>query len=183
MVEFLADTRPICGDPTLAQEVIDIHRRLLASLPTSEPFRQLATEVAAMPVALGLFGRFRTVRSGANRGGIPLTEQVLAPLCNVIRVLAIACGAGVTGTRERIRQVMVVGAIGVTLAESIDAAFIYIAGERIRLELAADQSGDELFLNPDELAEEKREQLHTGLEYVTTLQRLAYQQLVEAGRR
>jgi signal-transduction protein with cAMP-binding, CBS, and nucleotidyltransferase domain len=182
MVDRLADMRMVCGDAGLAGQAIALHQRLLAAAVPGEQFRLSANEITAMPVALGVFGRLKTVRSGPNRGKIPLEEQAIAPLRDTIRIMAVAEGVAATSTMERIRAIMVAGEIGVTLADHIAEAFVDFARESLRLELSPGGAAGEQFLDPEELSEEQLEQLRTCLEYVTTLQRLAYQQLVEASR-
>ena len=49
----------------------------------------------------------------------------------------------------------------------------------VELELAENRANDKVFFNPDSLDEPGRERFREGLEEITTLQRLVYQQLVE----
>jgi hypothetical protein len=49
----------------------------------------------------------------------------------------------------------------------------------VRIEINAGSSQASIFLNPDDLDEVTRERLRSGLEDISMLQRLVYQQLVE----
>ncbi|HZV81901.1 MAG TPA: putative nucleotidyltransferase substrate binding domain-containing protein, partial [Geobacteraceae bacterium] len=89
-IELMADLRPLCGDTSLAERATETTGAILAWERDREPFRQLARRVATMPVALGIFGRFRTARSGKHRGEFSLEEMATRPLVASVRIMAIA---------------------------------------------------------------------------------------------
>lgn len=179
LMETLADMRVVCGDPLFGQHVIDSGRKLLADCIDSEKFWHLAKDISAMPVALGLFGRFKTVKRGKNRGKLDLKGMVIDPLASSVRILSLPGESGETSFTGRIKWILSAGNMGVALADRIFIAYQDFMRERIRIELAGKNEANGLFFNPDQLDEVSRERFRAGLEDVTTVQRLAHQQLVE----
>lgn len=179
ILETAADMRIVCGDPDLAQSIIETGRKTVAACIQSEPFWHLAKDIASMPVAIGIFGRIKTVKSGKNRGKFDLKGMAIDPLAAAARLLSLPCKSGETSFTGRIRSTLESGNIGVSLADRLLIAYQDFMRERIRLELAGANESDGLFLDPDELDEKSRERFKTGMEDTTTLQRLVHQQLVE----
>lgn len=179
MLETAADMRRVCGAPDFGQSILESGRRLLADSLPGELFWHLAKDISAMPVALGLFGRFKTVRSGKNRGRFDLKEMAIDPLASSVRILSLPCGSGDTSFSGRIKSILSAGSMGVALADRLLIAYQDFMRERIRLELAGKNEADGLFFNPDQLDEVSRERFRAGMEDVTTVQRLVHQQLVE----
>lgn len=179
-IEIIADIRPICGDMQLAGRVTEMTDAFLARERSREQFRQLARRVATMPVALGIFGRFRTARSGKHRGEFSLEEMATRPLIASVRMMAIASGIRERSTGERIRALLATGNLGVALADRLLVALHDFGRCRIELEMTERVEGEEYYFNPDLLPDRARERFRAGLEDLTTLQRLAYQQIVEA---
>lgn len=181
-VAMVADLRAVCGALPLAEAVISSSRQRLATEFSGEKFRQLVRRTTAMPVAIGIFGRFKTARKGRNRGRFPLEELAIAPLASAARIFAIASGITATATVARIKGILARENLGVALADRLLIAYHDFTKTLIELELDLPETGTDeaLFFNPEQLAEVDRERFRDGLEAVTTLQRLAYQQLTEA---
>lgn len=180
-IEIMADIRPLCGNMELAARVTEMTRASLDRERDSERFRQLARRVATMPVALGIFGRFRTARSGEHRGEFSLEEMAIRPLVSSARIMAIACGIRETSTTARLKALQAGGQVGVALVDRLLVALHDFARCQIELEIAGDTADGEHYFNPYVLGNEERERLKAGLEDLTTLQRLVYQQVVEVG--
>jgi signal-transduction protein with cAMP-binding, CBS, and nucleotidyltransferase domain len=178
-LETVADMRIICGDPEFGQSVLETGRKLLDDCIQGEPFWHLAKDIASMPVALGIFGRFKTMRSGKNRGKFDLKGMAIDPLAAAVRILSLTKNRCETSFTGRIKSILEAGDMGVSLGDRLLIAYQDFMRERIRLELAGAKGADGLFFDPDELDEESRERFKAGLEDVTTLQRLVHQQLVE----
>jgi len=178
-IEIMADLRLLCGDMNLAGQISDMAEAFLNWERDREQFRQLARRVATMPVALGIFGRFRTARSGKHRGEFSLEEMATGPLVASIRIMAIIAGIRETSTVERIKALMVAGNIGIALADRLLVALHDFVRCQIELEIAEGVDENAYFFNPDLLEDEARERFKAGLEDLTTLQRLLYQQIVE----
>ena len=177
--ETLADLRTVGGDATFGRAVIDAGRKQLADSIHSELFWQLAKDIADMPLAVGLFGRFKTVKSGKNRGKFDLKKLVLDPMTAAARILAISSGGAETTFTGRIKAILATGNIGVALADRLLIAYQDFMRHMIKLDLAGAQEGGALFFNPEQMNEESRERFKAGMEDVITLQRLVHQQLVE----
>lgn len=179
MFEAAADLRGIDGDATLSIDLLNYSRKLLAEELVHDRFRLQAKNIAVMPLALGMFGRFKKLRKGKHRGEISLKELAIDPLVASSRVLAIASGITETATVERLKQVLATGNLGVALADHLLVAYQDLMRQLVRIEMTLGTSTEELFLNPDDLDEVTRERLKGGLEDISKLQRLVYQQLVE----
>lgn len=178
-IETVADMRMVCGDPDFGRGIIATGRKLLADCLKSDNFWHLAKDTATLPVALGVFGRFKTVRTGSNRGKIDLKKMAIDPLANAARILSLAGGKEETTFSGRIKSILAAGNLGVALADSLLIAYQDFMRERIRLELTGNKGAGGLFLDPEELDEVSKERFRTGLDDITTLQRLIHQQLVE----
>lgn len=178
-LETAADMRIIGGDPDFGRSIIEIGSKLLADCLHSDNFWHLAKDIATMPVAIGVFGRFKTVRTGSNRGKIDLKNMALDPLAAAAQILSLACGKAETTFGGRIKSILAAGNMGVALADRLLVAYQDFMRERIRLELNGSNGADGLFFDPEELDEEAKERFRAGLENITTLQRLVHQQLVE----
>lgn len=178
----LADARFVSGNAHLAASIAGSNRATLAEALSSEHFRDFAREVSAMHVALGIFGRLKTVKSGRQRGMLALTEQAINPLVGAVRAFAAIFAISETSTDGRLKTLMSRGAIGVALGEKLVAAWQLLTREMVRIELTENCS-DELFLDINALDEEMKEQLKAALDELTTLQRLLYQQLAEESSR
>jgi len=178
-LEIMADLRPICGDNDLALQTLELTWGILDKELQGENFRQFARRTATMPVALGIFGRFRTARTGKHRGEFSLEELALMPLIASVRAMAIASGIRETATTARIKALMVAGSIGVTLADRLLLGLYDFIRHQIEMDMNRQVNGDEHFFNPDQLTDDAKDRFKAGLEDLTTLQRLLYQQIVE----
>lgn len=178
-IETAADMRMVGGDSDLGRNIIESCRKLLTDSLQSESFWHIAKDTASMPVAIGIFDRFKTVRTGSNRGKIDLKRMALDPLAAAVRLLSLACGKDETSFSGRIKSILATGNMGVALADRLLIAYQDFMRERIRLELTGNNGADGLFFDPEELDEVSKERLRSGLADVITLQRLVYQQLVE----
>jgi signal-transduction protein with cAMP-binding, CBS, and nucleotidyltransferase domain len=177
---MIADLRPICGAMALANEVLDNSRKRVAQELNGERFRQFARQTTAMPVAISFFGRFRIARTGKHRGKFCLEELAIDPFIASIRILAVASGITETATVSRVKGILATGNLGVALADHLLIAYHDFMKTFIELQISAKNAADNIFFNPDDLDEYSRERFRIGLEDITTLQRLVYQQLVEA---
>jgi signal-transduction protein with cAMP-binding, CBS, and nucleotidyltransferase domain len=179
MVELIADLRPLCGSLPLAEEALtDGRKRLAAELP-GERFWPFARQTASMTVAIGIFGKFKTIRTGKYRGTFSLEEMAINPFIASIRILAISYGIADTSTISRIKGILATGNLGVTLADRLLIAYYDFMKELIEHELSDPVSNEKVYLDPDRFDESTSARFRSGLEDITTLQRLVYQHLVE----
>lgn len=178
-IEIMADLRPLCGDRELAGRATEMVSAMLFRERSREPFRQYALRVATMPVALGIFGRFRTAMTGKHRGEFSLEEMAIRPLVASVRILSLSEGIRETSTVERIKALLVNGNLGVALADRLLVALHDFVRCQVGLESGEHSAGGDYFFNPAVLNDEEKERFKAGLEDLTTLQRLVYQQYVE----
>ncbi|ACM20028.1 nucleotidyltransferase DUF294, putative [Geotalea daltonii FRC-32] len=182
ILAVLGDLRGIAGDETLAAGLKTISSELLAKEQGKDLYGQAARKLSSMPVALGMFGNFKTLRSGEHRGMFNLDEAVLNPLLINVRILAVHHSLVETGTVERIKGLVNAGHLGVDLADRLLKAYHLFAGYRIKQSMEAeDYKVNELYLNPDELGEEEAFLFKSGLEAVINLQKIVYQVFSEQG--
>jgi len=179
MFETVADLRFLCGDTVFAEGLVERSRKFLGDGVSGERFWHLAKRIAVMPLALSIFGRLKTERSGRHKGAFSLKSLAIDPLVDASRILAVAEGGAGTSTVERLKAVLAAGNLGVALADRLLVAYQDFLRQLVRLELEAGSDADSLYLNPDILDEASRERLRDGLEDISTLQRFVYQQLVE----
>ena len=178
IIATLTDARFVCGNSHLAASITGSNRAIIAKALAGDNFRSFARDVSSMPVALGIFGRLKTVKSGRQRGMLPLTEQAINPLVDAVRAFATTFALTETSTDGRIKALLSRGAIGVALGEKLVAAWQMLTREMVRIELK-DSSADALFLDINALDDDAKEQLKAALDELTTFQRLLYQQMSE----
>ena len=178
-METVADMRVVCGDPDFSKSIMTRCRKLLADYMQKKHSRHFARDTAIMPVPIGVFGRFKTIRTGKNRGKIDLKEMAIKPLTAAVRILSLVCGNYETAFPDRIKSIVDSGNMETALANRLLNAFQDFMRERIRLELTDGSGVDGFFFNPEDLNEEARERLRSGFDSVITLQKLVQQHLAE----
>jgi signal-transduction protein with cAMP-binding, CBS, and nucleotidyltransferase domain len=173
---ILADLRGISGDHALTGSLKAFAAAVLAREQEAELFAQAVRKLSSMPVALGMFGTFKTFRSGAHRGRFNLDDAALKPLLINVRILAVHHGLSETGTIGRIKGLVDGGHLAVDLADRLLKAWHLLAGFRIRYSIQVDDlQMKELYLDPADLEEDVVSQLKGALEAVINLQKLIYQ--------
>ncbi len=178
-METASDMRVVCGDPDFSQSIITICSELLADCVQKERFRRYARDMASMPVPIGVFGRFKTVKTGKNKGKIDLKEMAIDPLTAAIRILSLVCGKHEPASTDRIKSIVATGDMEVALANRLLIAYQDFMREKIRLELTNGSGLDGLFFNPEDLNEEARERFRGGFDSVIALQKIVHQHLAE----
>jgi len=178
-METAADMRIVRGDPDFSQNIITICRQLLTNCMQKEHFQPLANELISMPVPIGLFGRFKTVKTGKNRGKISLQEMAIDPLTSAVRILSLVCGKHETASTDRIKSLIDSGKMEVALGDRLLSACQDFIREKIRLELIDSSDVNGLFFNPEDLDEAVRERFKSGFDSVLTFQKHVHQHLAE----
>ena len=174
----VADLRLLAGNGETGRSLLLQAHGALGRLPVSIAFAQAARQVAAMPVALNLFGRFKVERSGKHRGEFDIEAHALSPLVTNVRLLAITHGIMATGTIERVRALLAGGHLNVDAAEKVVRAYHEITRQKLRMEIRG-QRGDGLFLNPEDLNDAEGQKFKVALEAVVALERLVHAQFME----
>jgi CBS domain-containing protein len=173
---LLADLVFLQGKATLATEALAGAARTLQGERFRDPFLQLARRIVALPVALGLFGRWRVEREGAHKGELNLNEFALDPLVMTLRVLALHLGIESGGSVERIHLLLEKGALDVELAGKLLKAYQVIMQLKILIEIRGDHG--ESYCHPEEFSPETEARFRAALDAVLSLQKIAYQRLV-----
>jgi CBS domain-containing protein len=107
--------------------------RVVARARGNAPFlSQLARAAVGFRPPIGAFRRLKP-----DDGGIDLKKGGLAPLQGLARVWALDTGVAATGTLERLDAAASAGLIDRTRAEDLSEAFLYLAGLRLRAQVAA----------------------------------------------
>jgi signal-transduction protein with cAMP-binding, CBS, and nucleotidyltransferase domain len=179
MFGIVADLRPLLGDAAFSEDLLTQVRNLLSGEISGDRFWHMAKNIAVMPLALTIFGRLKTERSGRHRGAFSIKSLAIDPLVASSRVLAVALGIEETSTVERLKGVLAAGNLGVALADRLLVAYQDFLRQLIGIELEKGSDPDRLYLNPETLDNASRERLKCGLEEISTLQRFVHQQLVE----
>jgi signal-transduction protein with cAMP-binding, CBS, and nucleotidyltransferase domain len=181
-LESVADLRTVAGDRALGEAVVAAGHDLLTQILTGESFWRHASHISSLPIALGVFGRFRLARTGSHRGELDLQHLALDPLVEGVRILAVHYGVRSSATVDRIKALQASGSLGVALAERLLVACHDFFRCHLEQELRLPDAEGETFFNPETMDDVSRERMKSGLEDLGTLQRLVYQQLVEVDR-
>jgi signal-transduction protein with cAMP-binding, CBS, and nucleotidyltransferase domain len=199
-----ADLRLICGDASLAEEMINLVRSMLefrqvelrentksvareslvgAALSFPLPgLRGMGKRVADMPTGLDFFGRLRLGKSGRHRGEFDLCQYALAPLITNVRVLAINGALHETSTIARIKALQERGQFSVDLTEKLLFAYHDFTRLKINRQLAGGCDREiACFIARQELTEDEEFRLRTGLEAVADLEKIVYLRFAEQG--
>lgn len=197
-----ADLRLLCGDASLAEEMINVVRSMLEfhhgefretsksvamasrtraafSFPLPA-LRDMGKGLAEMPTGLDFFSRLRLERRGPHRGEFDLEQYALAPLIANIRMLAIACGLRETNTIARIKGLQEQGRLSVELTDRLVRGYHDLTSLKIHRQLAAGcADGDGCFIDPHGLTTDQEFRLRNGLEAVSGLEKIAYLSFTE----
>lgn len=126
------DFRPVWGDPAPAEALRAHLARVLAAYPAF--LAALSAEDAKMTVGLSFWGGFRDDEHGQGTR-TDLKRSGLMPLVASVRLLALKHGIAATGTRARLAALAAAGAVEVTEAAALSAAFERLAGALLRRQL------------------------------------------------
>jgi len=177
--ETLADLRFLTGQAPLAQGALGAAAQALQIERAGAPFLQVARQVIALPTALGRFGRWRLERGEERKGELNLTEYALGPLVKTLRVLALHEGVLASGSVDRIKGLLDLGALDVELAGRLLQAFQCLMQLKVLIEIRGEE-GDS-FCNPEEFSPETESRFRNALDALLSLQKISYQKLVAQG--
>lgn len=178
-LEAMADLCLVQGDPSLASQALNAAALTVQAVRRRGPFLQLARRVIGLPLALGLFGRWRLQREGEHRLELNLEEMALGPLVMTVRVLAAHAGVPGNATADRIQGLLEKGALDVELAERLLKAYQCFMQLKILSEIRSEGSG--AFCDPEQFDEAEDARVRSALEAVLSLQKIAYQRMVGQG--
>ncbi len=135
-----------------------------------EDFRaRLAAQAVANRPPLGFLGRLVVETAGEHRNQLDLYRKGIAPLVDVVRILALEKGIHARSTVGRLRELR--SAHDFARAEEIDNAFEYLQTLRLHQQLASIEAGQQPddFLDPETLSNGERKSLKEVFQLVATL--------------
>lgn len=171
---ILMDAKYSAGDPELAQQFIQMVRK--ETLETRGFLREFAKTATLMPVALTLFRRFKTERSGKHKGKFNAKLEGWMPLVMTTLVFALKYGVLDTNTVKRIRALEKQGHFEPDFSANLQEAYFMLTRVKILKQIAAlkEHRKPDYYVNPNDLPPKQRQKLHEALLCVDQLKRIAY---------
>lgn len=178
----LADLRQVAGNADTGQQAVAIARRGVTWWRQSDFFRAEARHSSGMRLPLGFFGGLKVEKSGAHRGAINMDAQAIGPLVANVRTMAIAAGLTVTGTADRIRELVRSGRLNVDPAGRALEAFHHLQRWKMAAEVAKGGTGDllDVYVWPERLSPPEHESFKECLDAIAGIERLVVQNLTGA---
>lgn len=168
----LADQYPLASDEKIAQELKEV---TIAGLRKSHAAQaNLIERMASLSNGLGIMGRLKLERNGAERGLFRLLDHGLLPLSAALSALALIKMSSATSSCERILDLLERRELDVELVETMLTTWHSLHELRLRREQFfsfADHTKQPVLLNPGELSIEQRHSLKTALTSVSAIQR------------
>jgi len=148
-------------------------RQALADALATGAGREVARQIATLPVPLGFLGHLRVDRDGPARGQLDLEQGALGPLRDAVRLLALRAGVMATGTVQRVRALQQKGVLDEELARRVLEGYLVFMEEVVAGEVeGAHPAG---FLKAERLEGESGQRIRKGLEGVLALQKVLHQ--------
>ena len=172
----------VSGD---AHALEELRAELVREACEEEALRaRLAAESVASPPPLGFLGKLVVATSGEHRNKLDLYAGGIAPLADVVRVLALEKGILARSTLGRLRELR--SRHGYARADEIENALEFLHTLRIHQQLAhieAAEAPDDL-VDPESLGNGERKSLKEAFQLIASLHdQLARRYGVEAGGR
>jgi CBS domain-containing protein len=143
---------------------------LIQAAQAREAFRAgLAATAVANPPPLGFLGRLVVATSGEHRNELDLYAKGIAPLADVVRILALERGVAARSTVGRLRDLRSLH--DYARADEIENALEYLQTLRIHQQLARLGDGEEPddFLDPETLSNGERKSLKEAFQLIAAL--------------
>lgn len=170
----LSDARYVAGDKGLADELVDLIRRL-----EKDYFHVLwgmAKAATEMRLALGFLKRIWTEGSGEHKGEFNLKLLAWAPLVMNIRIISINQGIPATSTFERIELLKREGSFSANMAAGLTDAYHVLTRYRAlqQIKVIKGIQNDSYYINPYQLPAEEREKIRQALLKIEDLQKVIH---------
>ncbi len=178
----LADLRHVAGDAETGKQAAAIARRGVIWWRQSDFFSAEARHSSGMRLPLGFFGGLKVEKSGAHRGAINMDAQAIGPLVANVRTMAVSAELSVTGTADRIRELVRSGRLNVDPAGRALEAFHHLQRWKMAAEVAKGVSGDllDVYVWPERLSPQEHESFKECLDAIAGIERLVVQNLTGA---
>ena len=174
-VSMFSDLRFLSGEPDFEKSVKE---HVSGRLAGNEAFLGLMTaNLLRFRVPIGWFGRLKTEKDG-KPGQIDLKKAGIFAITEGIKILALASGIQVNGTRDRIERMAEEGKLEKTIAVNLAAAFDSLVYFRLRTQVDAIRQGrqPDNRITLDSLNRMEQNQLRSALEVVRSFQGLLQRQ-------
>ncbi|OPY77912.1 MAG: putative nucleotidyltransferase substrate binding domain protein [Syntrophorhabdus sp. PtaU1.Bin153] len=177
-VIILADARPVAGDRSLLQTVLDEFLSLLRN--NKFVMKDFYTSAVLMPTALSFFGNFKTEKNGEYRGKMNIKLHGWAPLILAVRMVAITNGIFETNTVKRIRLLRDKKVITKDMETDLIDTYLVFVRLRIlnQIRNKTGKQSDMNYLSPDSLVPEDQEKLRKAMKTVEVFQKYIEQNLL-----
>ena len=165
---MLSDMRSLSGDRTLEQELRDFI--LERTRENSIFLARMAQNVVKFSQPLGWFGRIKVERKGEHAGKIDLKKAGIFTITEGIKVLALSVGIFGGSTLEKLKLLQTKGVLDKSQTADLEAAFTLLTGMRLRGQIDAADSGEEItnYVAPETLDRMEMGRLKQALEVVVT---------------
>ena len=153
-----------------ARALETLRLELVEAAAATEAFRaRLVAGALADPPPLGFLGRLVVATSGDHRDQLHLYRKGIAPLVDVVRILALEKGIPARSTVGRLRDLRALH--DNAHAAEIDHAFEYLQTLRLHQQLAHIEAGEppDDYLDPETLSNGERKGLKEVFQLIATL--------------
>ncbi|HLR16629.1 MAG TPA: DUF294 nucleotidyltransferase-like domain-containing protein [Alcanivoracaceae bacterium] len=165
------DMDPIHGEESLVES--------LQKTVTEEARRRgrflaaMAKNAVSRTPPLGFFRTFVMEKDGKENRSINLKHRGTAPLVDLIRVHALACGSTSVNSFDRIADIAVGGQLSEKACERLHHALEFIAMVRIRQHAADLKAGNELGnrVEPERISRSEKQGLKEAFQYLSSAQK------------
>ena len=175
-ISILLDARHIAGDMDIARKFLDNTHAFVKEHPTFVDEIAIAATIA--PVAIGLFNRFRTEKSGPHKDTFDIKLSGLTPLVLSVTAFAAKQGTRATNTVERIVELTQERVIDPEFANQLEETYYSLTKHRILHQIECLRIGADVnnSINPYRLPAEQQIELKSSLRTVEKLQKAVYVQ-------
>lgn len=178
----LVDLRQVAGNAAVGKQAALIAWRGVTKWRQSDFFSEEARHSSGMRLPIGFFGGLKVEKSGAHRGAINMDAQAIGPLVANVRTMAVAAELTVTGTADRIRELVRCGRLNVDPAGRALEAFHHLQRWKMAAEVAKGVPGDllDVYVWPERLSPQDHESFKECLDAIAGIERLVIQNLTGA---
>lgn len=169
---MFADLRTLYGDASYENVLKDHIARHIRQ--NSVFLAHLAKNVVRFAPPIGFFGRFKTEKTGTNRGRIDLKKAGIFQITEGVKVLGLEGGLLRGGTREKLELLKQNGLISEGTATDLETSYNFLAYIRLRSQVQELSEGREPtnFIDPEHLNSVEKMRLRIAFSGVKSLQNL-----------
>ena len=173
MVSFgmFQDFRTIHGDNSLEKTLHDfIHMTTQQNMLF---FPYVAKNIVRFPAPLGMFGRIKVERRGANRGKVDLKKSGIFAITEGVSLLALENNVDEGTTWDKLEKLVQIGVLSVKSSETFSEAFTQLVSFRLQRQLSDLAAGNKPgnAIDPLRLPYKSQSQLREALRGVNQLLR------------